>query len=244
MTSTKLNARAGAYGDPANVPIEIWRRLYQLGVQGTGYTHQWRTCNQELRNYCMASVQSHAEAIEAQNLGWRTYRVDLESIGPLIDEIFCPEQTRGISCDECLLCGGNRKHAKNIVITPIRRGSSPAKCYVNTGWLSTMWLTWCDGNMPRVDAATLGKYMAGEDPTNNFTSVEVWRGNSPIDNEPIVLIATGLSRSQSKQSKNRKTGPMVQTHILRQDMRPIEAVNTGADVSICGDCPLRQFNAA
>jgi hypothetical protein len=65
--------------------------------------------------------------------------------------------------------------------------------------------------------------------------IELWRGASLIDGAPIVLIATGLSRS----SANRKTGGMVQTYIVRADMEPIAAVFSGADVSICGDCPHR-----
>jgi hypothetical protein len=40
-------------------------------------------------------------------------------------------------------------------------------------------------------------------------------------------------------SVNRKTGDMVQTFILRADMHPVEAIATGSDVSICGQCPLR-----
>lgn len=62
-----------------------------------------------------------------------------------------------------------------------------------------------------------------------------WEGPSPIDGAPIVAIATGIGRP----SKNVKTGPMVQTWILRADMLPTEAVASNCDRSICGDCPLR-----
>lgn len=40
-------------------------------------------------------------------------------------------------------------------------------------------------------------------------------------------------------SNNAKTGPMLQTWILREDLSPIDASKAGADVSICGDCPQR-----
>ncbi len=63
----------------------------------------------------------------------------------------------------------------------------------------------------------------------------LWRGASLIDGAPIVVIATGLASGSS----NRKTGAMVQTYILRADVSPIDAVRTGADVSICGECPHR-----
>lgn len=59
--------------------------------------------------------------------------------------------------------------------------------------------------------------------------VELWRGASVIDGSPIVYVAT-LS------SSNRKTGNMIQTWILRQDVSPVDAVKTGADESICGNC--------
>lgn len=60
----------------------------------------------------------------------------------------------------------------------------------------------------------------------------VWQGPSEIDGKPIVLIATGF-----QSSKNVKTGAMIQTYILRADIPPIEAMQSGEDASICGDCP-------
>ena len=63
----------------------------------------------------------------------------------------------------------------------------------------------------------------------------LWEGKSAIDGAPILLIATGLKTSSS----NAKTGALVQTWILRSDMTPQEAVDTGADSAICGDCPHR-----
>jgi hypothetical protein len=63
----------------------------------------------------------------------------------------------------------------------------------------------------------------------------LWRGPSELDGAPIVLIATGLANG----SNNAKTGDLVQTWILREDVSPTDAVNTGADASICGSCPHR-----
>lgn len=67
--------------------------------------------------------------------------------------------------------------------------------------------------------------------------VIVYEGPSRIDGKPIVVIATGLRKG--RKSKNGKTGAMVQTWIIRADMDPLTALRTGADVSICGACPLR-----
>lgn len=63
----------------------------------------------------------------------------------------------------------------------------------------------------------------------------LWEGPSPIDGSPIVAIVTGLINT----SDNSKTGPMCQGWILRSDMTPTEAVRTGADRAICGDCQHR-----
>lgn len=59
-----------------------------------------------------------------------------------------------------------------------------------------------------------------------------YRGPSPIDGAPIVAIAT-------LKSKNSKTGDMVQTWILREDISPLDAIAAGEDRSICGNCAHR-----
>lgn len=63
-----------------------------------------------------------------------------------------------------------------------------------------------------------------------------YRGPSMLDGAPIVAILTGLQNG----SANEKTGGgLLQTWILREDVNPLDAVNTGDDVSICGDCKHR-----
>jgi hypothetical protein len=59
------------------------------------------------------------------------------------------------------------------------------------------------------------------------------QGLSPIDSKPYVAILT-------LKSSNRKTGDMAQVWILRSDINPVEALNTGEDYSICGNCPHRK----
>jgi hypothetical protein len=68
---------------------------------------------------------------------------------------------------------------------------------------------------------------------------ELWRGPARYTRQPIVVIATGYGRPSS----NEKTGPMVQTYILLQDESPVEAVKSGADKAICGDCAFRPLLA-
>lgn len=60
----------------------------------------------------------------------------------------------------------------------------------------------------------------------------LWKGPSEIDGESILLIAIN-------NSTNRKTGGMIQTYILRSDVDPITATQSGADYSICGNCTHR-----
>jgi hypothetical protein len=65
--------------------------------------------------------------------------------------------------------------------------------------------------------------------------VVLYRGPSRLDGSPIVAILTGIRR----ESKNPKTGKMLQVWILRSDVNPTAAVETGADYGICGDCQFR-----
>lgn len=59
-----------------------------------------------------------------------------------------------------------------------------------------------------------------------------YRGPSALDGSPVVGIVT-------LRSDNPKTGDMLQTWILRADVAPHDAVRTGDDAAICGDCPHR-----
>lgn len=61
----------------------------------------------------------------------------------------------------------------------------------------------------------------------------IYSGPSLIDGKPIVAIAI------PKKSRNTKTGPMVQTYIIRADIDPRDASKSGEDYSICGNCPHR-----
>src|SRR5579859_6271988 len=62
-----------------------------------------------------------------------------------------------------------------------------------------------------------------------------YRGPSLLTGELIVGALSGLDG----ESANVKTGPMIQSWILRVDRPPMEAVRDGGDAAICGDCKLR-----
>lgn len=63
----------------------------------------------------------------------------------------------------------------------------------------------------------------------------LYEGPSSIDGAPIVVITTGFADS----SANAKTGSMLQTWILRQDIPPHHAFKGPEGASVCGDCPHR-----
>lgn len=65
-----------------------------------------------------------------------------------------------------------------------------------------------------------------------INGVVFYDGPSKIDGTPIIGIAT-------LGTANAKTGNLVQTWILLKNTNPLDAINTGDDASICGDCPLR-----
>lgn len=61
-----------------------------------------------------------------------------------------------------------------------------------------------------------------------------YEGNSELNGEPILGIATGLVRP----STNQKTGDLIQTWVI-PSVHPWEAIQTGADDAVCGDCRHR-----
>lgn len=69
-------------------------------------------------------------------------------------------------------------------------------------------------------------------PNSGLIGFVIYEGPSRLDGKPIVVVATLYSG-------NKKTGPMIQTWILRRYIHPIRAAQIGADYSICGSCPLR-----
>ena len=74
------------------------------------------------------------------------------------------------------------------------------------------------------------KALRGSNPT--YRGVILYQGRSVLDGKPIVAIANRIETA----SGNVKTGAMVQTFIIRADLSPLDAIDSGADKSICGAC--------
>lgn len=102
--------RMGTYGDPAAVPIEVWRTVLSQAKGWIGYTHQWHMeVAQPLRMYCMASVDTATEKAAANARGWRTFRVRLDTDSLLEREAICPASDEGghkLQCTGCGVCDG------------------------------------------------------------------------------------------------------------------------------------------
>jgi hypothetical protein len=62
-----------------------------------------------------------------------------------------------------------------------------------------------------------------------------YEGPSAIDGAPIVVIVNKIDTD----SKNDKTGAIVQSFIIRSHVNPVRALQTGADASVCGQCEHR-----
>lgn len=71
-----------------------------------------------------------------------------------------------------------------------------------------------------------------------FYKMMAYRGKSRINGEPVIMVVTGLQSA----SANTKTGSMLQTWILADDINPVAAVSNGHDAAVCGNCPLRPAN--
>lgn len=110
--------RLGSYGDPAAVPWDVWALVTARARSWTGYTHQWKRTDQHYQHLLMASADSPDEALHAQSLGWRTFRVGL---GVMPGEVSCPaseEAGKVTTCERCGLCAGSSREAKSVTIQP------------------------------------------------------------------------------------------------------------------------------
>lgn len=112
--------RLGAYGDPAAVPVYVWKMLLTWASGHTGYTHQWKLGDDALMKLCMASVDSEEELVKARGMGYRTFRVRREDEPLQPREFACPasgEELSRLTCTQCMACdGGAQPKASAAVI--------------------------------------------------------------------------------------------------------------------------------
>lgn len=126
------NVRLGAYGDPAAVPFHVWEQMLKHAARGTGYTHQWKTCDSRFARYCMASADNMQEAQEAQAMGYRTFRVGTPAEKVARGEFLCPaskEAGAKINCAACLACGGKSSPNRASVFIPAHGAKSKVTAF-------------------------------------------------------------------------------------------------------------------
>lgn len=104
--------RLGAYGDPAAIPLDVWDDITKHSAAHTGYTHQWRKFP-GIKKYCQASTEDVAGTLEAQALGFKTYRIRTDDEPLLPDEVKCPYPK--VQCLQCGLCNGQLKNVSTVV---------------------------------------------------------------------------------------------------------------------------------
>lgn len=113
--------RFGAYGDPAAVPVAVWRALAR-GNRPLGYTQHWRD-RRIMRSWLMASCHTEADVHEAREQGWRTFRTREAGAPALHGEKVCPSSKEAraaraaavpgaapVTCSDCMGCGGTEGH--------------------------------------------------------------------------------------------------------------------------------------
>jgi hypothetical protein len=118
---TGLKLRIGTYGDGAAAPIDVWQQLTQFTADHVGYSHQWLNPlfdHQAWGKLVMASADTIDEAAKANLYGMRVFRVSIGA-DKQNGEVSCPasaESGKKTTCENCMLCAGTSKAAKDIVI--------------------------------------------------------------------------------------------------------------------------------
>lgn len=101
--------RFSAYGESVITPLKIYLPIINVAKTCLCYTHYWKHCDQNWKNYAMASVDSEKEYFEARKLGWRTFRVRRPTDPILENEFICPassEKGFKLTCEQCKSCRG------------------------------------------------------------------------------------------------------------------------------------------
>ena len=102
-------SRYGGWGDIASLPFDRVQAIAGSVANWTAYTHSAFTCDQRLRAFAMASVETEDQYFAAVAMGWRPYRPIKHGAPLLPGEILCPgtpEAGKRTTCEACLLCNG------------------------------------------------------------------------------------------------------------------------------------------
>jgi len=119
--------RFGAYGNPSILPVSIVKRISEVSSGWTGYFHDWKAMEpkraKQYAQYLMVSTETEKSRKKAEKMGFRYFHVS--PVQPK-NTRECLATSRGLTCEECLLCVGNSKpNQKSIWIDP--HGSTKKK---------------------------------------------------------------------------------------------------------------------
>lgn len=126
--------RFGSYGDPAAVPVSVWRSIAEVADRWTGYTHAWRNCDPELKHYCMASCDLEDEVYLARKKGFKPFYVRQEGEPIPAGMFVCPasdEAGKKRTCADCTACQGGEYRERQGTPTLLAHGVSWKKKYFN-----------------------------------------------------------------------------------------------------------------
>lgn len=127
------DVRIGSYGDPAAVPLWVWAQYVEGATGITGYTHQWKHASATgLGRYCMASVDTHRQKLEASWGGWRTFRVRTSHEFTMPGEVICPASKEGgekLTCNQCKACNGNFAGRRGGIVIIAHGAASKVKAF-------------------------------------------------------------------------------------------------------------------
>lgn len=114
---TPVLSRLGVYGEPITLPLHNIKKLIEVSIKHTGYTHQWSIHNKKYAKYLMASTHSAFESNMANNIGWRSFE---SSKVKELTMPTCPaaKEFTGnkLTCVTCGACNGKIGGRNNIHI--------------------------------------------------------------------------------------------------------------------------------
>jgi hypothetical protein len=127
-----LRVRVGAYGDGAAIPYDLLATWLEHTEAVTGYSHQWRNCDQRLKQYCMASCDTALDRELAKAMGWRTFRVRAAGEEAGKREVVCPASAEAgfkTTCAACVACGGFSSKAKADIVIMAHGAASKVNAF-------------------------------------------------------------------------------------------------------------------
>jgi hypothetical protein len=113
------DTRLGAWGEMTAAPYSITADLCSGPGDVLGYSHQWGNSliDPAFSRFLMASVDSPAEAVQAWQAGWRTFRVAENATKErLPGEAVCPFELNGLQCAACMACDGAQSGKRGSVV--------------------------------------------------------------------------------------------------------------------------------